>query len=96
MKFDDMKMKKNDGVVDDVMKTLLEDIAEDVQFTDYITGMKIGALFCSLSDVQRLPVLCACIETAAKRRGITSFEYLDEIRQTIKEVRGDEEKRAPQ
>lgn len=34
-------------------------------------------------------LLCSCIEQVAKAQGITAFEFLDEIKQAIKEVRGD-------
>ena len=81
MKFDDMKMKK---IVEEGAE-----VTEDQAIVDLLTGSKIVVLFHQISNLGHLALLCSLVESAAKERGITSFEYLDEIRQTIKEVRGD-------
>lgn len=86
MKFDDMKMKKN----------VEAEVTDDQALVDLLAGSKIVVLFHQISAPGHMALLCSLVESAAKKRGITSFEYLDEIRQTIKEVRGDEEERAPQ
>lgn len=81
MKFDDMKMKK---IVE-------AKVTDDQVLVDLLTGSKIVVLFHQISDLGHLSLLCSLVESAAKERGITLFEYLDEIRQTIKEVRGSNE-----
>lgn len=83
MKFDDMKMKK---IVEEEAE-----VTEDQAIVDLLTGSKIVVLFHQISDPAHLALLCSLVESAAKERGITSFEYLDEIRQTIEEVRGSNE-----
>lgn len=89
MKFDDMKMDKNNNTTDEMSDGAFDEGLEAMKLADFAIGSKIGELFLGISPIGRKPLLCALVESAAKERGITSFEYLDEIRQTIKEVRGD-------
>lgn len=88
MKFDDMKMEKTDGIVDDVEGNNRKGKDRDREIRDYLIANAIIDMFCELSIVGMKSMLCACIEQVAEAKGITSFEFLDEIKQAIKEVRG--------
>ena len=88
MKFDDMKLGKNDDTAEEATGGHLDDVLEEMKIADFAIGNVIGRHYLRLSPIGRMPLLCALVETTAKGRGMTSFEILDEIRQTIEEVRG--------
>lgn len=90
MKFDDMKMDKNNNTTDEMSDGAFDEVLEAMKLADCAIGSKIGELFLGISPIGRMPLLCALVESTAKGRGMTPFELLDEIRQTIEEVRGNE------
>ena len=90
MKFEDMKMDKNNNTTDEMSDEAFDEVLEVMKLADFAIGSKIGELFLGISPIGRMPLLCALVESTAKGRGMTSFELLDEIRQTIEEVRGNE------
>ena len=89
MKFDDMKLEKNDGIADDAEKNSQQEFDRDMVIKDVMVAHAIIDMFCDLSITGMKSLLCSCIEQVAKAQGITAFEFLDEIKQAIKEVRGD-------
>lgn len=81
MKFEDMKLDKISNTVDTLMK---------MKTNDMTFGSKICGLFDHLTTVGKKAVLCTLVESLAEEKGIAPPELLNEIRQTIKEVRGNE------
>ncbi len=77
MKFEDMKLNKNDDNVNDLMGSRKK--------LDMAIGDDVCNLLTFLSPTGRMAMLCSLVIFVAEERGVTTFALLNEVRQRIKE-----------
>jgi len=67
MKFDDMKLDKNNNTTDEMTDEAFDEVLEVMKMADFAIGSKIGELFIGISPIGRMPLLCALVESPNKK-----------------------------